>query len=263
MAWRGKAVGASIGVLAGGPVGALVGLFLGHLVDAAQTQDEPGARTPPADDVQEAFFRCAFQVMGHVAKADGRVSEAEIQAARAAMAQMRLDERRVQAAIEYYRAGKASDFPLDATVRELYRMCAERPDLCRAFVQLQLQTALAGEALNAATRKVLLRVSRLLDVSSYELVQMEAVLRLQRAGRDAAGASPPSARLDGAYAVLGVTREASDADVTRAYRRLMNRNHPDKLQARGASEAVLKNAAEKTRQIRAAYELIREARGMK
>jgi DnaJ like chaperone protein len=43
----------------------------------------------------------------------------------------------------------------------------------------------------------------------------------------------------------------------------MNRNHPDKLFAKGLPESMMKLAEEKTRQIRAAYELIREARGMK
>jgi DnaJ like chaperone protein len=43
----------------------------------------------------------------------------------------------------------------------------------------------------------------------------------------------------------------------------MNQNHPDKLVAKGLPESMMKIAEEKTRQIRAAYELLREARGMK
>lgn len=63
--------------------------------------------------------------------------------------------------------------------------------------------------------------------------------------------------------MLGVTREASDAEVTKAYRRLMNQNHPDKLVARGLPESMMKVAEEKTRQVRAAYEVLREARVMR
>ena len=49
----------------------------------------------------------------------------------------------------------------------------------------------------------------------------------------------------------------------KAYRRLMNQNHPDKLHAKGLPESMMKMAEEKTRQIRAAYEVLRDARGMK
>jgi DnaJ like chaperone protein len=271
MAWRGKAIGASVGVLAGGPVGALVGLFLGHLVDAAQSPESAdgaaGAGVPPAGHVQEALFRATFQVMGHIAKADGRVTEAKIQAARAAMSQMRLTERQIDAAIEYYRAGKEPDFPLERTLRELLGLCGDRPDLRRMFMQIQLHTALAGGVLNGATRRAVSRVARTLDISSYEMVQIEALLRLQRATQDVR----PPAHNDGlsqAYGVLGIACNASDEEVTRAYRRLMNRNHPDKLHARGSADggvpdAVLKQAEERTRQIRTAYEQIRAARGMK
>ena len=58
-------------------------------------------------------------------------------------------------------------------------------------------------------------------------------------------------------------RDASDAEVSKAYRRLMNQNHPDKLVAKGLPESMMKAAEEKTRQIRAAYDAIREARGMR
>ena len=60
-----------------------------------------------------------------------------------------------------------------------------------------------------------------------------------------------------------MSRSASDAEITKAYRRLMNQNHPDKLVARGLPESMMKIAEEKTRQIRAAYEVLRDARGMK
>jgi DnaJ like chaperone protein len=66
-----------------------------------------------------------------------------------------------------------------------------------------------------------------------------------------------------AYEVLGVAADAPDGDVTKAYRRLMSQNHPDKLHAKGLPEPMMKVAEEKTRQILAAYEVIREARGMR
>jgi DnaJ like chaperone protein len=262
MAWQGKALGALLG-LAAGPAGALIGAFIGHLFDVQMEAADSHARGEPASgSVQEAFFRATFQVMGHLAKADGRVSEDEIRAARAMMEELRLGEREVQFAIELFTAGKERGFPLDETVLRLRQQCRHRPDLCRMFVQIQLQAALWGGSLNPAGRTVLARICAALGVSAYEVVQMEALLRMQRGARRPE-ATPTVDRVAEAYAVLGVERSASDGEVTKAYRRLMNQNHPDKLVAKGLPEAMMKVAEEKTRQIRAAYETLCEARGMR
>lgn len=266
--WQGKAVGALIGGLAGGPIGVLFGAFLGHLFDvqqettaAARTADSPRGY---AYGVQEAFFRATFQVMGHVAKSDGRVSEDEIRAARAIMNELRLGEREVSYAIELFTRGKARDFPLEKELQGLHALTRKRADLRRMFVQIQLQAALWGGGLNPANRAVLRRICDALGISVYELVQMEALLRMQAASRRANAQPQPAVdRLAQAYEVLGVPRTASDSEVTKAYRRLMNQNHPDKLHAKGLPEAMMKVAEEKTRQIRAAYEVIRSARGMR
>jgi DnaJ like chaperone protein len=211
--------------------------------------------------------------MGHLAKADGRVSEDEIRAARAMMSELRLGEREVKLAIELYTAGKAKAFPLDATLQKLAQAFAPHPELRRMFVQIQLQAALWGSGLSVPTRSMLSRVCSAQDVSAYELVQMEALLRMQKSSSSGSssggsaygswGTQPPGARLKQAYEVLGVPATASDGDVTKAYRRLMSQNHPDKLHAKGLPESMMKVAEEKTRQILAAYDAVREARGIR
>jgi DnaJ like chaperone protein len=272
MIWQGKALGALIGAATAGPVGALFGTFIGHLFDVQAESSAQGLTwgdESPDDgqgaspmDVQEAFFRGTFQVMGHLAKADGRVSEEEIRAARAIMEDLRLGEREVQFAIELFTQGKSREFPLEPTLRRLQRMCRNRPDVCRMFVQIQLQAALWGGSLNGAGRQVMARIAASLGVSAYEVVQMEALLRMQQSSRQPQS-RPKVDRVAEAYEVLGVQAASSDAEVTKAYRRLMNQNHPDKLVARGLPESMMKMAEQKTRQIRAAYEVLREARGMR
>jgi DnaJ like chaperone protein len=169
----------------------------------------------------------------------------------------------VQFAIELFTQGKSREFPLEQTLRRLHRVCRGRPDVCRMFVQIQLQAALWGGSLNSAGRQVMARIAASLGVSAYEVVQMEALLRMQQASYQQPQSRPKVDRVAQAYEVLGVQSTASDAEVTKAYRRLMNQNHPDKLVARGLPESMMKMAEEKTRQIRAAYEVLREARGMR
>jgi DnaJ-domain-containing protein 1 len=69
--------------------------------------------------------------------------------------------------------------------------------------------------------------------------------------------------IDGAYRVLGVAPSASDDEVKIAYRRLMNEHHPDKLAGRGVAESAIASAEQKTREILAAYEKVKSARGFK
>lgn len=261
MQWQGKAFGGLIGLVAAGPGGAVIGVLLGALLDARASTEQLREAPRAKASVREAFFRATFQTMGHLAKADGRVSEEEIQAARNMMAALALGERETQRAIALYREGKARDYPLAATLTELYTLCSDRADLCRMFVQIQLQTALNAGALNEQTRRMLAQICATLHVSAYEVVQMEALWRMQRGASRRASAATD--RLSEAYEVLGLARSASDREVTKAYRRLMSRNHPDKLVAKGLPESMMKVAEERTRQIRAAYELIREARGSK
>lgn len=71
----------------------------------------------------------------------------------------------------------------------------------------------------------------------------------------------PHSRLSDAYEALGVRPSASDAEIKRAYRRLVSQNHPDKLAAKGLPESMRAIAEEKTRELNAAYDLIKEARG--
>lgn len=258
--WQGKLIGGLIG-MAAGPAGALIGAFLGHLYDVEnEKQQAPRLATDPRS-VQDTFFRATFQVMGHIAKADGRVSEEEIRAARAVMAQFRLSEPEVRLAIDLFTAGKSSSFPLNQAMQNLTAACAGRADLKVMFVQIQLQAALWSDGLNPHSRAVLQRVCGFMGIPEYQLAQMEAVLRAQYSPNQAHRSDQDT--LQDAYRVLGVESSASDTEVTKAYRRLMNQNHPDKLVAKGLPESMMKLAEEKTRNIRAAYERICEVRGIK
>jgi DnaJ like chaperone protein len=63
--------------------------------------------------------------------------------------------------------------------------------------------------------------------------------------------------------VLGVPASSADAAVTKAFRRLMSQNHPDKLVAQGLPESMIAAAHERTQRILEAYELVKNHRGIK
>jgi DnaJ like chaperone protein len=271
MQWIGKAVGGVIGLLTGGPIGAAIGIVLGHQVDANSGPVKvrrPGfgsAAGATATQIGERFFRTTFQVMGHVAKADGRVSEQEIQAARAVMSELRLQPAQVQVAIDCFTAGKARQFALNPALDELYRSCGGRPDLMRAFVEIQMRAALMGNDLQTAARGVLHNIATRLGLGSLEFAHIEAVLRMRRNAQGGPGGAPAvdaADQLAQAYKVLECTPQNSNEELSLAYRRQLSRHHPDKLKANGLPESMIEHAKQRTQQIIEAWDLVRERRGI-
>ena len=82
--WWGKIIGGVIGLFRGGIVGAVVGAILGHLVDRFLAGILNVGKT------QKAFFDALFASLGALAKADGQVTQAEIQMVESLMQQMRI-----------------------------------------------------------------------------------------------------------------------------------------------------------------------------
>jgi DnaJ like chaperone protein len=255
MQWLGKGIGGLIGAFFG-PVGSLVGVLIGHQWD----QSKNGARGGSVREISRLFFETAFEVMGHVAKIDGRVSEDEVRIARQIMHGMRLNDEQVQYAIEHFTRGKNADYPLDSRLAALAEQIGGG-NLARAFVQIQLQAAVGAGNVGAEKRQALWRVASALRVSRAELAQLEAIVRGFTAGKGAATTSAQS--LQSAYRVLGVKAEASNEEVKTAYRRLMNQHHPDKLVARGLPKSMIGVAEQKTHEVRTAYERIKTQRGFK
>jgi DnaJ like chaperone protein len=278
--WYGKIIGAILGFIIGrGFLGAIIGLVLGHQFDLAGKRGALGRRNgtgrlPRGDTAQlrRVFFEATFQAMGHVAKSDGRVTELEIDAARDAMRRFSLTEADRLRAIELFSAGKQADFQLEDTLTNLRQLAGNQPDLYRLFVQIQLEAAIRGNGLGDRPRVVLQRICRALGVSALEFASLEAMLRMHAGGYGPGGRSSSqgpgsgpssSARLADAYEVLGVPASSADAAVTKAFRRLMSQNHPDKLVAQGLPESMIAAAHERTQRILEAYELVKNHRGIK
>ena len=252
----------------GGPLGALLGAALGHNFDRGLANMQIGMDkfgSGNTERVQSAFFVATFSVMGHVAKADGRVSEEEIQMAQQIMAHMQLSSEQKRAAVTLFNEGKQSDFRINAVLDQFKLECHRRRNLLQMFMEIQIATVFADGVLNNAERDILIYIGDRLGFSLYHIDQLIRMVQAQQhyAYEQAGfGSRPPPASLDDAYAVLGIAKSASDGDVKKAYRRLMNQHHPDKLVAKGLPEEMMKLATEKTQEIKKAYEQIKQARGI-
>jgi DnaJ like chaperone protein len=274
MSWKGAFLGGVIGLMATRTVlGALFGALIGILIEqsGALGVAAGGQRAAHSISISDEFFRTTFELMGHVAKSDGRVTEAEIDAARRLMHELQLGPREINIAIACFQAGKSTAYDAELGVERLRDACGQRYDLLRAFMELQLRAALAGNGISPPARAILMRVAERLGMSGLEFAYMEAALRARAAHAQhqaygASAGSRPAAgagSLAGCYAELEIDADITDQEVTKAYRRQMSRHHPDKLVANGLPESMAQMAKEKTQRIQEAYEGIRAARRMR
>jgi len=262
----GKVLGVGFGLMLGGPFGAFLGLLLGHNFDRGIGQSQLGFAKPEA--VQNKFFESVFSVMGHIAKADGKVTEHEIQMARVIMTQMQLNESRKTEAVEFFNRGKQPEFDLDATLRSFKQTCHGHRNLMQMFLELQIAAAFADGGLQTAERQILENISRVLGFNQFHLnvliSSFQAQQRFHQSGQQSGqqGYSQKDS-LEDAYAVLGIEETVNDKDAKKAYRKLMAQHHPDKLVAKGLPADMMAVATEKSQKIQAAWELIRKDRGIR
>src|SRR5712671_940343 len=187
MSWKGIFFGALIGLMITRTVwGAVIGAILGHMIESGTH-----GRAAHSMSISDEFFRTTFELMGHVAKSDGRVSEAEIDAARGLMHELKLGPREISIAIACFRAGKSATYDAELGVERLREACGQRYDLLRAFMELQLRAALAGNGMSPPARVILARVAERLGMSGLEFAYMEAALRARQRMH---GASPGAGR---------------------------------------------------------------------
>ncbi|NOQ35377.1 MAG: co-chaperone DjlA [Methylococcaceae bacterium] len=274
MKWKGKILGGMAGFAMGGPVGAIFGSLIGHSIDNSSTNANFSftvnnfANSEEKQRVQDAFFTATFSVMGHLAKADGIVSKAEINLANQVMTQMQLSPDMRTKAIHLFQEGKESDFPLTQTLNNFQQQCGSHKHLLYMFLEIQLQAALADGGMHSKEEALLLKICAQLAISSvqYQRIKrrLQAQQRFQQGYQKQQGNSrqPYQSRnkLKDAYEVLEVKSSNTDAEIKKSYRLLLSEHHPDKLLAKGLPEEMMTLAKEKTQEITKAYETIKEAR---
>lgn len=260
----GKIVAGLLGLLLGGPIGLVIGLLLGHYFDRGLARAQLFASPENLARIQRNFFETSFLLQGFLAKADGRVSEAEVAHTEEIIRQMGLSADQRREAIALFKRGSAADFQPEPVVSEFLQVCGSQRQLVQNLLLFLISLAHADGQLDAAERDALHRIGRLMGLPAAVLDQLlrmaQAQGRFHQGPGGASGAGSDTSLAD-AYAALGVSAEVNDRDLKRAYRKLMSENHPDKLIAKGVPEHMIKLATERSQEIQAAYEMVRKHRG--
>jgi DnaJ like chaperone protein len=265
----GKIIAGIIGFLVLGPAGLLFGLVVGHAFDRGLWQAFQAGGPASLRALQEQFFETTFTLLGYVAKADGRVSEAEVAQAEQLFRQLRLDAAQRQRAIAQFKQGTAAEFDPETVIHSFVMRAGHRRQLHSTLVMFLVSMALADGELATPERAALHRIGSALGIAHAEIDRVAAMLtaqsRFQGDRYRSSGGSqsrPPRDAVADAYQALGVAADIGDAELKKVYRKLMSENHPDKLIARGVPDDLVQVATARSQEITAAYELIKNHRGL-
>jgi DnaJ like chaperone protein len=250
-------IGALLGAIFGGFPGALIGGVLGYFAGVALRRSFIGN----LQIAQSRLIESTFSIMGALCKADSVVTRDEINAVKQIFKLLNVTGEQQKEAKAAFNRGKQADFDLDAAVDDFARISRGRAPLVHLFLQVQCMAVAADGHVHPAEHAMLVRIARRLGLNEADVLQLEALLRSATGGgRRAPGGPPPKDRLADAYAALGITANSTPAEIKRAYRKLISQNHPDKLASRGLPESMRQVAEERSREINAAYDLVKDAR---
>ncbi len=245
--------------------GVLIGGLVGYLVESGRRHQR--AQHAPTD----AYIGPLFAVLGAVAKADGRVSEAEIAIAERLMVRLGLNTEQRNHAISSFNSGKQTGFDPSGAMAQLRVWCGGRRNHAFPIMDVVVETVLA-EGASEPKLQLLRRLAAELRISEMELMAIMA-MKGYAWGQGAAGSGykhgaggqrqTPQRAQSGPdpYAVLGISRDAEDRDIKRAYRKLISEHHPDRLG--DLPEDLRRRAEQRASEINSAYDRIKAERGLK
>ena len=253
-----------IGFIAGfyffGLFGALLGLFVGSVFDRVRIYG-PGAVNPLQNALRQAvFLETVFVSMGKLAKADGVVSQDEIDHVEVFMQKLGMTAEHRSQAIAAFKQGTDPAFDLAPVYAKFMSVCGNTRDLTQMLLVSLIVMALADGHFHPAEEALLTDLAARLGYDQAAFRQLlDMVLNQSHFG---GGQASSAGALDDAYRALGITSDSTEAEVKRAYRRLISQYHPDKLIGQGMPEDMIKVATEQAKDIQLAYDLIKKSRGI-
>lgn len=256
----GKIIGGMAGFSLGGPLGALLGAAIGHAVDkriaGGEAQIPPpwmGGSAQTEQQRQVAFTLAVIGLSAKMAKVDGVVTRAEIDAFKRLFQIPQHDMAKVGLMFDQARQTAEGFEPYAMQIAQLFH---DSPAVLEELLHALFQIGQADGELHASEIAFLARVAQIFGFSP---AHFETIRTRARAG-GAPGARPSG---EDPYAVLGLSRAATDQEVKDTYRRLIRENHPDLLIAKGMPPELVANANATMAAINAAFEEIKRERGLK
>ena len=245
----GKWILGGLGFAVGGPIGALIGVFIASLFDSSHTieagEHRQGIPHPGRSHTTQGDIRVSIIVLlACVIKADGRVLKAEINSIKPFLLR-NFGEEGAKQALQLLKQLLEQDINPVAVSQQIRQHVNYSVRL--ELVHMLLEVAKADGEVADSECQVIETIAVNMGIADADY---QSLLSLYRKQTDA----------NWAYTALEIEPTATDDEVKKAYRRMAMKYHPDKVA--NAGEAVRQQATEKFRAINEAYEHIKTLRGM-
>ncbi len=234
----------------GGPIGGLIGYFIGSMFDTdtsgaqARQSTYGGGRTYAQPSAEGDFKVSLLVLIACVMKADGQVRKTEL----AVVKQFLLQNYGEQGTLEALQVLKRLlDQPINEREVALQINRYMNLSMKRELVHLLFTIAYADGSVDASEYATIKRIADAFGISQVDFEALKA----------------PYVKHEDAnwmYKALGVGSTVSDTELKKAYRKMAMKYHPDKVA--GAGEEAKQSATEKFRSINEAYEAAKQQRGM-
>ena len=253
-----KLAGALIGFYFLGISGAFIGYFLGSMIDRYSAYGMGGINPLSRGQRQTVFLETVFILMGKLAKADGHVSKDEVEHVEQFIQKLGMSAEHRQRAITLFKQGAAPDFDIAPDLMKFMAVCGHTHSLRQMLLVYLIVMALSDGGINPAEERLLIEIARHLGYDEAAFRHMLDMILNQ--SHFAGGQAASATALEDAYKALGVSKESSDQEVKRAYRKLISQYHPDKLMGQGLPEDMIAVATRQAQEVQLAYDLIEKSR---
>jgi DnaJ like chaperone protein len=270
----GKTIGAGVGFMFGGPIGAVLGGAIGHLYDKGKEKSFSGMLSCPhchhkinatmdgrcsicgndirayqPQTVQERqllFYISLTSLAAKMAKADGVVTADEVAAFdQFVRNELQLDHQERKIIADIFNEAKNSVDGADDIAIQFKNLIGGQPQVYQMMLQLLFRIAMADGNFHQAEEKYIQHIASIFNIRQFEYEQIKALF-IKSANN--------------AYQVLGISPEATDAEVKKTYKKRVVENHPDKLIAKGVPQDFIDAATDKMAKLNKAYDEIRKER---
>lgn len=240
--------GGGLGWSLGGPIGALLGVAFGNMVhDLVGSEPSEGnahsRRTHPGQSNASDFHISLLVLAARVIKADGKVSQSELDFVRHQFVSM-FGKERANESFQVFRKIVDQNIPLGKVCDQINSFTTHSTRL--QLIHFLFKLGLADGHLHSSEVDEIKRIARYLRVNPYDLASIEAMFHQKDDGQ-------------WAYKVLEVDVSASEAEVKKAYRKMAMKYHPDKLVDAGPEAQAA--AKETFLNVQKAYEHICKNKG--
>jgi len=253
-------------------VSGTVSSYLRNIFSIDKRQNDPILTMDERAKAQKIFFRTVFSLLGYIAKSDGRVNEGEIKLTKIYMEKMDLSSDQKNQAVDFFKEGADSEFQLKKILHSFKPLAEKNSTMTEILLVYLINLARADGLLVKSELDILHEVAEELKFTNIAFNHLLRMISSQNtfsnyrqnaeaeATQDQKSKGYQNDYLTVAYDALGISAQASNAEIKDAYRNLINQYHPDKLVGQGLPDFMIKAAAEHVKRIQVAYDYIKKFR---